>query len=34
VDYRVDVLNLKAEFKLELPHLPGGEADQAAVTEG
>jgi hypothetical protein len=33
VDYRADLLNLKAAFKLELLHLSGG-ADQAAAAEG
>jgi hypothetical protein len=34
VDYRTDPLNLRAAFKLKLPHLTGGGADQAAAAEG
>jgi hypothetical protein len=34
VDYRADLLNLRAKFKLELPHLTGGGANQAAAAEG
>jgi hypothetical protein len=33
VDYRDDLLNLMADFKLKLPHLAGGGADQAAAAE-
>jgi hypothetical protein len=32
--YRANLLNLRAAFKLELPHLTGGEADQVAAAEG
>jgi hypothetical protein len=34
VDYIADLLNLRTAFKLELPHLTGGGADQAAAAEG
>jgi hypothetical protein len=34
MDYRADLQNLRAAFKLELPHLTGGEADQAAAAAG
>jgi hypothetical protein len=34
VDYRASLLTLRAIFKLELPHLAGEEADQAAAAEG
>jgi hypothetical protein len=34
VDYRADLLNLRAAFKPELPHLTGGGADQAPAAEG
>jgi hypothetical protein len=34
VDYKADLLNLRAAFKLKLPHLAGEGADQAAVAEG
>jgi hypothetical protein len=34
VDYRTDLLNLRAAFKLELPHLAGVVADQAVAAEG
>jgi hypothetical protein len=33
VDYRGDLLNLREAFKLELPHLAGGRADEAAAGE-
>jgi hypothetical protein len=32
VDYRAD-LNLRTAFRLKLPHLTGGGANQAAATE-
>jgi hypothetical protein len=32
-DYRADLLNQRAAFKLELPHLTGGRADQTAAAE-
>jgi hypothetical protein len=34
VDYRADLLNLRAAFKLELLHFVGGGADPAAAGEG
>jgi hypothetical protein len=34
VDYRADLLNLRAAFKLKLSHLTGEGADQAAAAEG
>jgi hypothetical protein len=33
VDYRGDLLNQREKFKLELPHLTGGGADQTAAAE-
>jgi hypothetical protein len=33
VDYRADLLNLRTTYKLKLPHLTEGGADQAAATE-
>jgi hypothetical protein len=33
VGYRTDLLNLRAAFKLKLPHLTGPGADQAAAAE-
>jgi hypothetical protein len=33
VGYRADLLNMRAAFKLELPHLTGGESDQAVAAE-
>jgi hypothetical protein len=32
--YRADLLNLRAAFKLKLPHLTEGGAEQAAAAEG
>jgi hypothetical protein len=34
VDHRVDLLNQKAAFKIELHHLAWGDADQTAEAEG
>jgi hypothetical protein len=34
VDRRADLLNQRAAFKLELPHLAGGGAEQTAAAEG
>jgi hypothetical protein len=34
VDYRTDLLNLRAAFKLKLPHLTGKGVDQTAAAEG
>jgi hypothetical protein len=33
VDFRAYLLNLKTACKLKLPHLNGGEANQAAAVE-
>jgi hypothetical protein len=33
VDYRADLQNLKTTYKLKLPHLSEGEADQAAASK-
>jgi hypothetical protein len=33
VDYRAVLLNLRTACKLKLPHLTGGETDQAAAAE-
>jgi hypothetical protein len=33
VDYRADLLNLREDFKLKLPHLAGEEVDQPAAVE-
>jgi hypothetical protein len=33
VNYRADLLNLRTAYKLNLPHLIGGGADQAAAAE-
>jgi hypothetical protein len=33
VDYRANLLNLKTAYKVKLPHLTEGEADQAAASE-
>jgi hypothetical protein len=33
VDYRADLLNLRTTYKLKLPHLTEGGADQAAASE-
>jgi hypothetical protein len=34
VDHRDDDLNQRAAFKIELPNLAGGGADQTAAAEG
>jgi hypothetical protein len=34
MDYRADLLNLRAAFKLKLPHLARGGADQEAAAGG
>jgi hypothetical protein len=34
VDYRDDLLNLRADFKLKQPHLARGGDDQAAAVKG
>jgi hypothetical protein len=34
VVYRGDLLNLRTTFKLKLPHLAGGGADQTAAAKG
>jgi hypothetical protein len=33
VDYRDDLLNLRATCKLKLPHITGGGSNQAAAAE-
>jgi hypothetical protein len=33
VNHRVDLLNLKEDFKLKQPHLAGGGVDQTAAAE-
>jgi hypothetical protein len=34
VDHKADLLNHRAAFKTEVPHLSGGGADQTASAEG
>jgi hypothetical protein len=34
MNYRADLMNLRAGFKLKLPHLNGGRAEQAAAAKG
>jgi hypothetical protein len=33
VDFRTDLLSLRGAYKIKLPHLIGGGADQAAAAE-